>query len=130
MPDKRQVAETSKEAFRKLDPDKLAETYRGIINALGVLGEATSEAIATKMKVKPDKVWKRLDELRKNDILYKPGTRKPLKSGCHGFCWALTDKGKALVSISAAPPPGKTISDFSKALNQPTPSQNIQQTLF
>lgn len=130
MADKKQIAETSKEAFRKLDPDKLAETYRGIINALGVLGEATSEAIAAKMKVKPDRVWKRLDELRKNGFIYKPGTRKPLKSGCNGFCWALTEKGKGLVSISAAPPAGKTIADFSRAINQPKLSDTTINRLF
>lgn len=127
---KNKVAQTSVEAFRKLDPDKLAETYRGIINALGVLGEATSEAIATKMKVKPDKVWKRLKELMDNGLLYKPGTRKPLKSGCNGFCWALTEKGKLLVSVPAAPPAGKTIADFSRAFNQAKMSDNTVNRLF
>lgn len=95
-----------------------------------MLEEATSEAIATRMKVKPDKVWKRLKELMDNGLIYKPGIRKPLKSGCNGYCWALTENGKALVSVSAAPPAGKTISDFSRAFNQPKPSDNTVNRLF
>lgn len=127
---KKKMAETSLEAFRQLTADKLREDYKKILTTLSIIGESTSEQIAAKMKVKPDKVWKRLSELKEKELIYKPGTRKPLKSGCNGFCWALTEKGKLLVSSSDLLLPGKPIQDFSRALNQPTPSQNTVNRLF
>lgn len=127
---KRKVTETSLDAFRQLTADKLRDDYKKILTTLSVIGESTSEQIATKMKVKPDKVWKRLSELRDKELIHKPGTRKPLKSGCNGFCWALTEKGKALVSSSELLLPGKPIQDFSRELNQPIPSQNTINRLF
>jgi len=127
---KRKVAATSRAAYDSLTADKLREDYKKIMSALSVLGEATSEQIAGKLKCKPDKVWKRLSELKKADVLYKPGNRRPLKSGCMGFTWALTEKGKQIVESSQELLPGQTVQDFSRAFNQPSQSNNTINRLF
>lgn len=114
---KHKVQSTSKAAYDSLTPDKLREDYKKIMTALSALGEGTSEQIAARLKCKPDKVWKRLDELKKMEILYKPGNRRPLKSGCMGFTWSLTEKGKQMVESSQELLPGKTVQEFSRALN-------------
>lgn len=81
--------QTSIDAFRSLDPAKLSDTYKKIILALSELGSGTFEDIAKKMKVDKSVVWKRLSELERASILYRPGTKKTLKSGRSGFVWMI-----------------------------------------
>ena len=86
---KSNVPETSKEAYQSLDPARLNDTYKSIILALSELGSGTFEDIAKKMKVDKSVVWKRLSELERASILYRPGTKKTLKSGRSGFVWMI-----------------------------------------
>jgi len=73
--------QTSIDAYRSLDPAKLSDTYKKIILALTELGNGTFEDIAKKMKVDKSVVWKRLSELERANILYRPGTKKHLNQG-------------------------------------------------
>lgn len=86
---KSNVPETSKEAYKSLDPAKLRDSYKQIVLALSELGSGTFEDIAKKMKVDKSVVWKRLSELERANILYRPGTKKTLKSGRSGFVWMI-----------------------------------------
>lgn len=86
---KSNVPETSKDAFKSLDPVKLRDSYKQIVLALSELGSGTFEDIAKKMKVDKSVVWKRLSELERANILYRPGTKKTLKSGRLGFVWMI-----------------------------------------
>lgn len=86
---KSKIQETSLDAYRSLDPAKLGDTYKQIILALADLGSGTFEDIAKKMKVDKSVVWKRLSELERANILYRPGTKKTLKSGRLGFVWMI-----------------------------------------
>lgn len=81
--------QTSIDAFRSLDPVKLSDTYKKIVLALAELGSGTFEDIAKKMKVDKSVVWKRLSELERANILYRPGNKKTLKSGRLGFVWMI-----------------------------------------
>jgi predicted transcriptional regulator len=81
--------QTSIDAFKSLDRAKLSDTYKKIILALAALGSGTFEDIAKKMKVNESVVWKRLSELERANILYRPGTKKTLKSGKLGFVWMI-----------------------------------------
>lgn len=124
------IAQTSREAYEKLTPDKLRGDYKKIIGALAIIEEGTSEQIAAKLKCKPDKIWKRLSELKAINILYKPGNRRPLKSGCNGYTWMLTEYGKQLVESNIDILPGKPVQDFSRALNQPKLNTHNTERLF
>lgn len=84
---KRQLAETSIEAFKSLDPRELNETYRQILYALDEIGEGTFEDIASFLKCAPGKIWKRMSELGKMELTYRPGNKRKLKSGKMGFTW-------------------------------------------
>lgn len=114
---KRKVAATSRAAYDSLTADKLRDDYKKIMTALSILGEATSEQIASKLKCKPDKIWKRLSEMARMDVIYKPGNRRPLKSGCMGFTWALTETGKQMVESSQELLPGKPVQEYSKEIH-------------
>lgn len=87
---KSKIQETSLEAYRSLNPAKLADTYKKIILALSEIGSGTFEDIAKKMKVDKSVVWKRLSELERANILYRPGTKKTLKSGRAGYVWIIS----------------------------------------
>jgi predicted transcriptional regulator len=115
---KRKNPETSTDAYRSLDPKKLNKTYNDILLALAAITEGTFEDIAAQMNVKESVVWKRLSELRDNHLIYRPGNRRPLKSGALGYTWMLVTKGKAPQKISERSLPGKTVSDFSKKIKQ------------
>lgn len=127
---KRKVSETSRAAHDSLTADRLRDDYKKIMSALSVLGEATSEKIASKMKCKPDRVWKRISEMRRMEVLFRTGNRAELKSGCKGFTYSLTEKGKLMVESCEELLPGKPIQDFSRAFNQPTISNNVSERLF
>lgn len=81
--------QTSIDAYRSLDPAKLSDTYKKIVLALSELGSGTFEDVAKKMKVDKSVVWKRLSELERAKIIYRPGTKKTLKSGRSGFIWMI-----------------------------------------
>lgn len=83
----KKMPETSIDAFKSLDPRELNETYRQILHALDEIGEGTFEDIAAFLRLSPAKVWKRMSELAKMELIYRPGNKKKLKSGRSGFTW-------------------------------------------
>lgn len=107
--------QTSIDAFRSLSPIKLSDTYKKIILALSELGSGTFEDIAKKMKVDKSVVWKRLSELERANILYRPGTKKTLKSGRSGFVWMILSLDKISTIIEEAKLKStQTIQDHSR----------------
>jgi predicted transcriptional regulator len=112
---KSKIQETSLEAYRSLDPARLSDTYKKILLALTELGSGTFEDIAKKMKVDKSVVWKRLSELERNGIIYRPGTKKTLKSGRLGFVWMiLSVDGVASIIEEAKLKSTQTIQDHSR----------------
>lgn len=94
----RRLPETSLEAYNSLDPSSLREIYQRIIWALSQIGEGTWEDIARCLKERDSKIWRRLNELQKMDLIYRTENKKVLSSGCKGFTWRLTLKGSPTVS--------------------------------
>lgn len=87
----RKNPDTSNEALRSLKLEDLNEIYRLIIGALNVLGKGTFEDIAAYLKKDSSKIWKRMSELERMMVVYRPGTKKLLKSGRNGYEWMLTN---------------------------------------
>jgi DNA-binding Lrp family transcriptional regulator len=113
---KRKNPETSIEAYRSLNPDKLNEMYKSIITALSEIGEGTMEDIAKQIGCKSDKIWKRLSELSKNGIIHRPGNKRVLKSGKMGYTWMLGSGEEIKTNKPERSLKGKTVSDFSKKI--------------
>lgn len=123
--------ETSIAAFKSLQSKEMEQTYIGILSALKTIKEGSFEDIAKSMKCSPSKVWRRMSELdRKYMLVYRPGGKRTLKSGRDGFLWALTDLGIETIGANISVLPGKTIADYSRALNQPKQSLHTQDSLF
>jgi len=90
----RNVVETSKAAFRSLKVEELNETYRQILDALREINEGTFEDLAAYMRVDKSRVWKRLSELDRMELIYRSGNKRMLKSGRMGFTWMLRNPVK------------------------------------
>ncbi len=89
MPE-RKNPQTSIDAYRSLDLHKMREIFKKILHALGEMGEATTEEIAAFEKVSHERVWKRMTDLHKMELIYRPGNKRVLKSGSMGYTWMLT----------------------------------------
>ena len=116
MAKKKNVPETSKEAYDSLDPSQLRETYRKILYAISQMGESTSQEIAAHAKMDHAQIWKRMVDLERMDLIYKPGSKKLNKSGRKAFCYQL--KGMAMPTTQAAEKAlkGPAVVDYSRRL--------------
>lgn len=112
----KKVIDTSVEAFKSLDPAKLTETYRSIMYALVKIGEGTTEEIAASAKISHEKVWKRVNELAKMDLIYQPGNKRPMRSGRLGYTWMLTLKGVPKTDAAEKALKGVAVVDYSRRL--------------
>src|SRR5258706_6182599 len=86
---KRKQPETSVDAYKSLDPVQLNQIYRDILRALTVLKEGTYEQIADFLMQPAAKIWKRMSDLQKMELVYRPGNKRPLKSNRLGYTWKL-----------------------------------------
>ncbi len=125
MAKKKNVPETSKEAFQQLDPSRLRETYRKILYSLSQLGEATTEECAAFQRENHSKLWKRFSELAKMGLIYRPGNKRPLKSGRNGFTWRLTSNAMPTTQAAEKALKGIAIVDYSRRLI--TDKQSVKQ---
>lgn len=127
---KKQIPDTSKDAFKSLEPDKIRLMYKKILTALQGAGLATYEEVAILLNEKPERIWKRLPEMLKLGLVHRPGERKVMSSGRQGFVWKI-GSGIDVTKQRKKVMKGPTVSDFSKAiLKQPKPSDNTVNRLF
>lgn len=91
------MPQTSIDAYNSLDPAQLADIYKNILSALAIIKAGTFEDISAQAKLDRDRVWKRLNELEKMELIFRPGTKKKLRSGREGYIWQLTLKGTPTV---------------------------------
>lgn len=127
---KKQVPDTSKEAFKSLEPDKIRLMYKKIQDALNDLGPSTYEQIAEYWQEKPERIWKRMNEAMKLGLCHRNGERRVMSSGRQGFVW-MVGSGVDVTKQRKKVMKGPTVSDFSKAiLKHPTLSNQLQQKLF
>lgn len=91
MSNERKQPATSIDAYKSLDIASLNEIYRWIIQSLSGLGEATFEEIAADLRIDKSRVWKRMSELERMELVYRPGNKRLLKSGRNGYTWMLTN---------------------------------------
>jgi|ERR1700744_3963815 len=112
--------QTSVDAYKSLDPEKIAKIYLQIVWALGSIGPATYEGIAEYLKVEPVKIWKRMSEAHRLGLIHRTGNRMFMKSGRQGFVWAAGKGEEDSVKKKHRVLKGPTVSEYSKAILQPT----------
>lgn len=125
----KKIAATSREAYESLNPVKVHQTHINIVKALESLGSGNYEAIAARMEVPEQRVWKRLSECVRSNLIHNTGTTTLTKNGCKSYVFAPgppTEPVKKKERVMK----GKTISDYSKALNQAKQSPITIERLF
>lgn len=115
---KRIIPQTSKDAHASLKKEEIREMYRRLLEALRLIKEGHMEDIASACKVKPEKVWKRLSEMKTMGLIYRPGNRKLLSSGCTGYTWRLVSENESIEPVTEKAIPGPSVSDYAKKIIQ------------
>lgn len=122
------VKKTSLEAYRNLNPDSVEAIKKLIIETLKVIGSGSSHQIADYCGKSEDKIRKRLSELGKDNLIWKPGHRVPTKSGNTAYVWTLRGDNQPKTDKEETYKKGKpdTVTYANKILSL----TNKQPTLF
>lgn len=117
------VAETSKAAYRNLNPDSVHAIKELILETLKVLGLASSEQISEYTGKPHARIHKRMSELEREEKIWKPGIRVATKSGNTAYAWQLRgdNQPKTQEQENAFKKGTKSTTDYAKELiTQPT----------
>jgi predicted ArsR family transcriptional regulator len=87
---KKQLPQTSYDAYHQVTPEMLQGHYGKILAALKKLGTANYETIASNVNLDRHAVGRRLKEMEIKQWVHKPGTTSPTKSGRKAFNYSLT----------------------------------------
>lgn len=113
---KKSPPSTSLDAYKSIDPEHLRKMYKDILYVLGQMPNGGSyEDISIALKIKESRVWKRLGEMERMDLIHRDG-RKTLSSGRQGSIWRLWKNNEILKREKF--PPGKTAHEHAKSIIQ------------
>ena len=85
----RNVIETSQQAYKALQPEVVRSIYVKILIALKRLGSANTEKIAEYIGIDHAKVHKRVAEMERLEMIWRPGGKVLTKSGRQSFLWTV-----------------------------------------
>ena len=111
------MPETSIEALKSIDAESIRDIYKRISWALSKLGEGTWEDISHKLKEKDSKIWRRLSEMQRLNMVYRTDNKKVLSSGRKGYTWRLTLEQALTVQDYS-----RNIQAIAKSNSQPNPN--------
>jgi len=117
---KRNNPSTSIDAYKALEPEKLRQTYKDILFALSQIDEGTTEQIADALRVPHAKIWKRVSEMARMELIYRPGTKRLMSSGSMGYTWKLTQPGQSSETVVEKALPGKSVGEYAKQIIKQT----------
>ena len=86
--------QTSHDAYRSITPEQLSRHYSKIMEALKVLGSASAEQIAKHLTMEHSQVNRRMSEMFRLEMIYKPGKKVLTKSGRNAYVWAIRGTGQ------------------------------------
>jgi predicted transcriptional regulator len=90
----RKLPSTSIEAYKMVHDEMRNEHHRKIVAALRKLKIANYEEISTLTTLEKTQVGRRLCELERMEIVYKPGVKKLTRSGRPAFVYQLRPDAK------------------------------------
>lgn len=128
---KRVNPQTSFDAYHGLDPNKLSETFVAIVESLKIIKEGNYQDIAEHSGMPEARIWKRISDLLKPEynLIHDTGKTKKTTHGNKSRIYAL-GPSVAEVEHKKRVLKGKTVADFSRALNQPKPNKSVTKSLF
>lgn len=115
---KRSLPSTSHDAYAQAKP-MMASHYAKIIEALKKLKSATAEQIAYHLNMDHSQINRRVSEMEREQMIYKPGIKKKTKTGRQAFVWCIV--GEPYTETENLYANGqKTSTDYSKELIKST----------
>lgn len=84
-----QQPDTSLDAYEQVTPKMLSEHWSKILSAIKVLKLATGEEIAKEANMDYHQVMRRVSEMERAEILYKPGSKKNTSTGRQAYQYAI-----------------------------------------
>jgi len=84
----RKNPETSLSAWKQAQP-MISPHHQKILSALQVLGSDTAEGIAKYLGMEHSQINRRVSEMERLQMIYKPGITKPTKSGRMAYVWCI-----------------------------------------
>ncbi len=121
---KEKFPSTSIEAYKKATNEMLQAHHAKIISALEVLGSSTFEEIAAYLTFDKHQVGRRMKELEGLEKVYKPGEKRPTKSGRNAFLYCLTAGAK---TENLYKKDVKTAADFASQIIASTKTGKLKQ---
>ncbi len=120
------VPATSLDAYKSQDESHIRKQYDGIVSALKVLKSASAEQIANHLKMQHVQINRRMSEMERLQMVWKPGGRVPTVTGRTAFAWQLTSEPDPIPTPVIKEPKfrSKSIAEHSKAI------QKIQKQTF
>lgn len=123
------VPQTSKDAFKSITQSQLNEHYSRIISSLQELKTATAEKIGEHSGMEHLQVTRRISELERKGIVWRPGGKIPTKTGRMAMLIQLTSEINILVpSNEKAIKKGKSVAEYSRNIQQIKKQINIIQS--
>jgi predicted transcriptional regulator len=117
--EKPNLPQTSKYAYKAVTPEMLSDHHAKILKALKRMGQANYEQIATYVNLDRHQVGRRISELERMELIYKPGKKSATSTGRSAYDYRLCVPGEENKTvIDKAIKKGKTVSDYSKSLIQ------------
>jgi hypothetical protein len=112
-----QVPETSRAAYDSQTNDKLKGDYKKIIDALKVLKLATYEQISDYQNCRePNVISRRLAEMERLELIYKPGSKGTTKRNRQAFHYALIGTNPEIGLLPERFPSGSSAADIACSL--------------
>lgn len=121
MPNRDNMPTTSLEAYHSVSPEMLTNHHKCILNALKRLKSGTYEEIAAEVSMERHKIGRRLSELEREGVIYKPGEKRLTSTGRNAFVYKLVENGEKSVEMEKSLP-GASVGELAKPL--------IQKSLF
>lgn len=85
---KQTLPDTSHEAWARAKP-MISGHHAKILAALQVLGQETAEGIAKFLCMEHSQINRRVSEMERLELIYKPGLKKLTKTGRNAYVWCI-----------------------------------------
>ena len=126
---------TSRLAYEKIMMPEVKEgTYKKILMALEVIKDGTAWEIAAHLGMKPDKIWKRCSELRRDEVIFDTNISRFSPDGNFAMVYAISSRKseyKHLISPERHYMEGQTTTaDFTNLLTDKTTPKPEKITVF
>lgn len=115
---KRQLPDTSHDAYASVK-HMITPHHQKILDSLKILGKGSAEQIAFHLKMDHSQINRRVSEMERLELIYKPGLKVATKTGRNAYVWQICGSDGNPIIKTERSLPGKGISDYSKKLIQP-----------